>query len=433
MTVPHFARGDARKADAHETYDVVVVGGGPAGATAAADLAARGHSVLLLDKAGRIKPCGGAIPPRLIRDFRIPDELLCARISSARMIPPSGRFVDMPIDSGGYVGMVNRESFDEWLRERAASLGAERRRGSFESLSRDDDGVAVVHYTLRAQAEDPSGEDGCSEGEAKGDAKTGRTVAAAIRARIVIGADGALSGVARAAIPGADRIPFVFAYHEIVRAPAGASDAYDPVRCDVHYDGRFSPDFYSWVFPHGDTMSIGTGSANKGFSLRGSVAELRSHLGLDTAQTIRKEGAPIPLKPLKRWDNGRDVIVVGDAAGVVAPSSGEGIYYAMACARFAADAVHAALSTGDARALAGARKAFMKAHGRVFWILGIMQWVWYRNDRLRERFVAICKDKDVQRLTWESYMNKELVRKDPMAHVRIFFKDLGHLIGLART
>jgi geranylgeranyl reductase len=180
-------------------------------------------------------------------------------------------------------------------------------------------------------------------------------------------------------------------------------------------------------------MSIGTGSANKGFSLRGSVAELRSHLGLDTAQTIRKEGAPIPLKPLKRWDNGRDVIVVGDAAGVVAPSSGEGIYYAMACARFAADAVHAALSTGDARALAGARKAFMKAHGRVFWILGIMQWVWYRNDRLRERFVAICKDKDVQRLTWESYMNKELVRKDPMAHVRIFFKDLGHLIGLART
>jgi geranylgeranyl reductase len=433
MTVPHAAhKAASRQLDAGEIYDVVVVGGGPAGATAAADLAARGHSVLLLDKAGRIKPCGGAIPPRLIRDFRIPDELLCARISSARMIPPSGRFVDMPIDSGGYVGMVNRESFDEWLRERAASLGAERRRGAFESLTRDADGVSVVHYTVRQQAEDSSSEDGC-EGEAKGGTKNGPTVAASIRARIVIGADGALSGVARAAIPGADRIPFVFAYHEIVRAPAGASDAYDPARCDVHYDGRFSPDFYSWVFPHGDTMSIGTGSANKGFSLRGSVAELRSHLGLEKAQTIRKEGAPIPLKPLKRWDNGRDVIVVGDAAGVVAPSSGEGIYYAMACARFAADAVHATLRTGDARALAGARKAFMKAHGRVFWILGIMQWVWYRNDRLRERFVAICKDKDVQRLTWESYMNKELVRKDPMAHVRIFFKDLGHLIGLART
>jgi geranylgeranyl reductase len=401
----------------HETFDVVVVGGGPAGATAAADLAAKGHSVLLLDKAGRIKPCGGAIPPRLIRDFRIPDELLCARISSARMIPPSGKSVDMPIDTGGFVGMVDRESFDEWLRERAATQGATRRRGGFERLSRDDDGISVVHYTPKAAG-----------GEA-GD----KQLEAAVRARIVIGADGAVSGVARAAIPGADKIPFVFAYHEIVRAPADGTPAYDSKRCDVYYDGRFSPDFYSWVFPHGDTMSIGTGSANKGFSLRGSVADLRQHLGLREAATIRKEGAPIPLKPLKKWDNGRDIIVVGDAAGVVAPSSGEGIYYAMACARFAADAVHQALVTRDARALAGARKAFMKAHGKVFWILGIMQWFWYRNDKLRERFVIICKDKDVQRLTWEAYMNKELVRKDPMAHVRIFFKDLGHLMGVART
>jgi geranylgeranyl reductase len=402
---------------AHEMFDVVVVGGGPAGATAAADLAAKGHSVLLLDKAGRIKPCGGAIPPRLIRDFRIPDDLLCAKISSARMIPPSGKFVDMPIDTGGYVGMVDRESFDEWLRERAASQGATRRRGSFERLSRDDDGVSVVHYTPKAA----SGEAGEKQPETS------------VRARVVIGADGAVSGVARAAIPGAEKIPFVFAYHEIVRAPADGTPAYDSKRCDVHYDGRFSPDFYSWVFPHGDTMSIGTGSANKGFSLRGSVADLRRHLGLADAATIRKEGAPIPLKPLKKWDNGRDIIVVGDAAGVVAPSSGEGIYYAMACARFAADAVHQALATGDARALAGARKAFMKAHGKVFWILGIMQWFWYRSDKLRERFVIICKDKDVQRLTWEAYMNKELVRRDPMAHVRIFFKDLGHLIGVART
>ena len=398
-----------------ETFDVVVVGGGPAGATAAADLAAKGHLVLLLDKAGRIKPCGGAIPPRLIRDFRIPDDLLCAKISSARMIPPSGRAVDMPIDNGGYVGMVNRETFDEWLRVRAGQQGAERRRGQFERLSRAADGVSVVHYSPKSAA-DPAG----------------KVEEVQVRARVVIGADGAVSGVARAAIPGADKIPFVFAYHEIVRAPADGP-SYDSKRCDVHYDGRFSPDFYSWVFPHGDTMSIGTGSANKGFSLRGSVAGLRQHLGLEEAATIRKEGAPIPLKPLKKWDNGRDVIVIGDAAGVVAPSSGEGIYYAMACARHAADAVHETLITGDARALAGARKAFMKAHGRVFWILGVMQWVWYRNDRLRERFVSICKDKDVQRLTWESYMNKELVRSDPMAHVRIFFKDLGHLLGVART
>ncbi len=106
-----------------ETFDVVVVGGGPAGATAASDLARPGRSVLLLDKAGRIKPCGGAIPPRLIRDFDIPAELIVARITSARMVAPSARTVDMPIDEGGYVGMVDRDVFDEWLRERAVDAG----------------------------------------------------------------------------------------------------------------------------------------------------------------------------------------------------------------------------------------------------------------------------------------------------------------------
>ena len=96
--------------------------------------------------------------------------------------------------------------------------------------------------------------------------------------------------------------------------------------------------------------------------------------------------------------------------------------------RLSADAVEECLRTGDARALAMARKRFMKLHGRVFFILGMMQYFWYRNDRLREPFVSICKDPDVQRLTWEAYMNKELVRADPMAHVRIFFKDLAHLL-----
>ena len=78
---------------------------------------------------------------------------------------------------------------------------------------------------------------------------------------------------------------------------------------------------------------------------------------------MRCEGAPIPLRPLRRWDNGRDVILAGDAAGVVAPASGEGIYYAMAGGRFAAAAVAEALASGRARALAGARRRFMSAHG----------------------------------------------------------------------
>ena len=109
-------------------YDVVIVGGGPSGATAACDLAKAGFKVLLLDRAGRIKPCGGAVPPRLLEDFDVPQSLLVARARSARMIAPSDRKVDMPVGEIGYVGMVDRDVFDEWLRERASRAGARRRR-----------------------------------------------------------------------------------------------------------------------------------------------------------------------------------------------------------------------------------------------------------------------------------------------------------------
>lgn len=383
--------------------DVIVVGGGPAGATAAEELAQAGLRVALLDRGGRIKPCGGAIPPRLIRDFDIPDDQIAARISTARMISPSGRRVDIAIENG-FVGMVDRERFDPFLRNRAAAAGAELVAGTFTGLFRNGAGIHVAYR----------------------DKTTG--AAGQLSARLVIGADGARSDVARAEVPGGERIPYVIAYHEVIEAPDGGG--YDPARCDVVYDGAISPDFYGWVFPHGARASVGMGTARGDVDLKRATADLRAASGLAGCATLRREGAPLPLKPLDRWDNGRDVVLAGDAAGVVAPSSGEGIYYAMLGGRLAAEAAMATLSSGRARDLRLARQRFMAENKTVFRVLGAMQNAYYRSDERRERFVSLCHDGDVQRLTFEAYMNKELVRARPMAHLKIGLKNLAHLTRL---
>jgi geranylgeranyl diphosphate/geranylgeranyl-bacteriochlorophyllide a reductase len=403
-------------------YDVIVVGGGPAGATAATQMAGDGHHVLLVDPGARIKPCGGAVPPRLIDEFNIPRHLLVARINKARIISPTARYVDMPID-GGYVGMVDRKDFDEALRVRAAEAGAERQKAAFVRLGSDG------HQRTIVQLRDPDG--GMRE----------------VTCRFVVGADGANSQVASQGlynasrmsqvikrdeifrfVPGEKPMHHVAAYHEIIEAPR---DGFDPRRCDVFYDGTLSPDFYAWVFPHGDTVSVGVGTAQRGFPLRQAVSNLRERLGLGNQETVRREGAPIPLHPLRRWDNGHNVIVAGDAAGVVAPASGEGIYYAMASGRMVGRAVTRAIETDNPKALRRARTEFMREHAQVFRVLAMMQRYWYTTDNRRERFVRICEDKDVQLLTWRAYMDKRLVRAKPLAHLRIFFKNMGHLTGLA--
>ena len=293
-----------------QEFDTVVIGGGPSGATAATELAQRGLRVLMLERAFRIKPCGGAIPPRLIEDFDIPQELLVAKVTSARMISPGLQKVDMPVGDT-YVGMVDRAEFDPWLRQRAVAAGAEQRIGSFKRLERRADGD-----------------------------KENRGAESRVTASTVIGADGANSRVAHHYVPGGDQKRCVFAYHEILRSPEGAAGTdFDRSRADVWYQGKLSPDFYAWVFPHGDTTSVGVGSEQRGFSATESVAALRREVCLDGAETLRREGAPIPLKPLKRWDDGSNIVLAGDAAGVVAPASGEGIYYAMLGGQLAAEAV----------------------------------------------------------------------------------------------
>ena len=322
------------------------------------------------------------------------------------MISPTARKVDMPIENG-FVGMIDRENFDAFLRKRACDAGAVQYTGTFLKIERTPN-QTLIYYK---------------------DKKTGKEKT--LQTRAIIAADGARSNVVRSEMPGGREIPYVIAYHEIIKAPN--HESYDPDRCDVIYDGKISPDFYGWVFPHGKVASVGMGTGVDGVDLKAATLALRKSAGLLECETVRREGAPIPLRPLDKWDNGKDLVLAGDAAGVVAPSSGEGIYYAMVGGEEAAKATYEFLETSNPSKLKLARKRFMAQHKTVFKVLEAMQNAYYRSDDRRERFVSLCKDKDVQRLTFEAYMNKKLVRTKPLAHLKIMVKNLAHLTGVIKA
>ena len=171
--------------------------------------------------------------------------------------------------------------FDEFLRERAAAHGAERLTGTF-----------LAHRAGR----------GWHPCRLAGQG-VGRKNAAA-RTKLVIGADGARSNVARAEVPGGDKIPYVIAYHEIIKAPP-ANDSYNPDRCDVIYDGRISSDFYGWgVFPHGKSCSVGMGTEKPEADLKAATADLRAMSGLSGCETHpprRRAYSAAPDGPVGQW------------------------------------------------------------------------------------------------------------------------------------
>lgn len=122
-------------------------------------------------------------------------------------------------------------------------------------------------------------------------------------------------------------------------------------------------------------------------------------------------------------------MLAGDGACVVAPSSGEGIHYAMVGGRVAATAATALLKTGRVSDLAPARKLFLREHGQVFRVLRVKQDACCKSDERRERFVSPCHDLEVRKLTFGACINKKLVGARALAHIRIGFNNFAHPWG----
>ncbi|WP_216902915.1 geranylgeranyl reductase [Synechococcus sp. CCY 9618] len=395
---------------------VAVVGGGPSGSCAAEVLAKAGIETWLFErKLDNAKPCGGAIPLCMVEEFDLPESIIDRKVRNMRMISPSNREVDIHLEnSNEYIGMCRREVLDGFLRNRAAELGTHLVNGLVQSIDTGSNrqGPYTLHYA------------DYSSGGPTGELKT-------LEVDLIVGADGANSRVAKAMDAGDYNV--AIAFQERIRLPAEEMAYYEDL-AEMYVGTDVSPDFYAWVFPKFDHVAVGTGTMQANQSLiKGLQKGIRERASrrLLRGEVIKVEAHPIPEHPRPRRVVGR-MALVGDAAGYVTKSSGEGIYFAAKSGRMCAEEIVAASAAGTRIPTEKNLKVYIRKwdrkYGATYKVLELLQNIFYSNDAAREAFVEMCDDKDVQRLTFDSYLYKRVVMMNPWQQIKLTVLTLGAVL-----
>ena len=400
---------------------VAVIGGGPSGSCAAEILAKAGIKTWLFErKLDNAKPCGGAIPLCMVEEFDLPESIIDRKVRNMKMISPSNREVDIILDDiypgskKEYIGMLRREVMDSFMRNRAADLGATLVNGLVSKIETgtNKQGPYTLHYTETLN----------DESEVKGKQ---------LEVDLIVGADGATSRVAKAMDAG--DYNYAVAIQERIKLPKEEMKYYED-RAEMYVGTDVSPDFYGWVFPKYDHVAAGTGTMkqNGGLikSLQIGVRE-RAKKRLVNGEVIKVEAHPIPEHPRPRRVVGR-MALVGDAAGYVTKSSGEGIYFAAKSGRMCAEQIVESSQNGKIIPTEKDLKIYLKKwdkkYGTTYTVLDILQRIFYTSDGAREAFVEMCGDMDVQRLTFDSYLYKTVVAMKPLQQLKLTFLTLGSVL-----
>lgn len=287
-----------------EQYDVLVIGAGPAGSTAAYRLASEGARVLLLDKAKfpRDKPCGGGVSVRAMRELPLDPQPVVERVIDRLELSVRGR---RPFVRGGdqpLASMTQRRRLDHFLVKQAVSVGAHFR-----------DGVVVS---------------GASERGARVDGRW-------VNSELLIGADGA-NGSTAGSLDLAHRPIYGVAFEGNL-----PSNCVDPERwrSTVVIEFGTVPGGYCWIFPKGDHVNVGVGGwEHAGPTLRKYLKEFCKRRAFEYSKLQDLRGYRLPgRRPGAALARGR-ALLVGDAAGLIDPLAGDGMYAAFLSSRLATEA-----------------------------------------------------------------------------------------------
>ena len=404
-------------------HDVVVVGGGPAGASCAYWLAEAGHDVVLLERKRfpREKTCGDGLTPRAVRqldDMGLADRLAGYHRFDGLRAVAHGVVLELEwpehpdFPSYGYV--VRRRELDGLVARRAAEAGAVFREGT--------------------EATAPLVSGGMVAGVVATDVDSGATEE--IRSRYVVVADGANSRFGRALGTARDRsYPQGMAIRGYFASPLH-DDPWIESALDVRdRHGNVLPG-YGWIFPVGDgTINVGVGllstfrdyrSVNTSHLLEefAATAPDRWQIGPDSA-TGPPTGGRLPMAGSVFPKVGPTWVVVGDAAGSVNPFNGEGIDYAYETARMAADLLHRSLADGDAMALQRYPALLDEHYGLYFRVARAFTQVIGRPALMRELTRVGMQSRSL--MEWVLRIMANLLREDEIGPAEAAYRSVAAL------
>jgi geranylgeranyl reductase len=290
--------------------------------------------------------------------------------------------------------MTCREELDPFLRRRAVESGAELVEGRLLDLNVESEGV-VATYRSRADRR-----------------------ARKLDVEVVIGADGAYSTTAKAL--GLPRLPRCIAIQERMTLPPDKMARWEET-ADLYLGHEVSPDLYAWVFPKADHVAVGCGAGpGNTAEARRLLANLKERIAPQLAggEVFMEEAHALPMHPRPHIAFER-VMLIGDAAGLVVGTSGEGIYWAMKSGHQAAMTLLETMPDVSEAALRLYEKRWWKAYGTMYHFLRWLQKWGYSSERQMEVFTDMCRNRDVQQLTFESYMNKNMTPMPWAAQMRM--------------